>query len=929
MVTDLANLHARALSPTLFAHRVPLGVLSDVGYGLREMPATTAGGGYEAMMYNDLDAFDAYLIAPLRADPNTLNKTALQALKAAITGTYGALNMSELPTVYAEGSSLILQNTVLQCKRIGGVDGRYDIRPDITAIKAAMDPATRLFAHLGACGVAGFDCHEINFLVQYAQQHKVGKSQGAIVAVNAAVYPLAGSRKYIPLNGVVGADFQVKSYYAPQLDIFAPGFVTQDLAHIAEVVTAFGTTIGYVLFGENTNALRSPGATGCEVDNKATVCVGCEPATSYPDTVIVGLQRYLTKVLGFNDGDLVTRWIRPPADSIAALDLTVQIFCPGSPQGLDAWNEFVRFKTLALRQHEYAKAKETNVAARVSSMSFGFGMEDSWLGSDYGSVGDWLNDEASYLASGRWPMQDVTAFAKLSGEPPLFAISCPPGTIGIPGGQGAIPPILQVHRTLSENNARWWLRDVFCSGGGHLCYRRGIGFSFEFHAPSAATISDLLADVRALQPASLEQNGPYQKIALHVENTEFFHTDDYDITRKNPAGRTADFLTKALRARHVTYALCSELSRVMGREFSLAHLKREILVSLYPSSAKELSGTLADTYPTSGIGAAVIVVEQGTPEGNVASNHVLAASVGTLHQVSDSNGALSKCFVFKTRPGSSCEGDFFFNRLADSLNRVVIPYLVANQGAAISSMPFVDKPVVVTTTYPSIFSNFVTDGVNFIAIVSNMGPATAAVDVTIDARVATGLDVTYPTRSLSLDPGESDFAVLEATTSGITVATCLTDATTRLGVLNGLGYNVADGTSLITKATALNGGGQPARALAAYLAAVRMVYVKTSYSIPTLTVNARRIGLLGTSAGAKDVSAAVQVFFQRNQFEIAAQGLTTGSGDFSASIGFPAQKYWSLADNDFITPPLGARAALEIHVVDRATADGTKVVRSI
>ena len=931
-MTTLVDLRARGLFPTLFLHRVPGGVLHDIGYALWEMPANS-GGGYTAMLKEDLDQYDAFLQPIFRTLPNTANKLTLTELRDALYGPFGALDMTKLPTTYAEGTSLILQNCVLQVRRIGGVDSIYDSRPVVADIRASMDPNTRLWIHCGMAENILFPQHEINALVHYSHQVKQGRPNPGQVVVNQAAYPVIGTRKYIHIGSTISAQATQLVFYRPPLDPTIPEIVQLDLQQVTEMVTAFGPEATFVLFGETYGSVLPPGDGGlCNRELLASVCAACEPVSSYRDADIEGFQAYLVQVLGLDRTKLRARW-GGAADSagireIDDVNAVAQVYCPDLPAALRDWRDYVSLKLRSLRRHEYAAAKAAVPTVRATTMVFGVGIEQSWLESDFGSVGDWVNSEDTYLAQGRWPMQTVCAFAKLSGEPPAFAISSPPAKGEVPPGQDLVPPILRVIRTLNANNTRWWLRDILCAGAGHIGYRRGPVGSLEFHAPTANAVSNLFADVRSMQPTMLENHGPHQRIALHVEDPELIHTTDYDPRLRPSGARVADFLEQKLKAEHATYALFSDASRVLGRSFALAHLKRSIVVSLYPSSPVRVGALLREHFTAAkATGCAVIVYDPLVAEADTADidpSHLLAVPVGRLHRC---GGSDSRLFVLHTRPGATCEGDAFYALVADSLQRVVIPYLIANHTTA-TGMPFVLSPLEVTTVAPRVFTNFVSDGLNFTVAVSNMGEEADGpvdVDVTVKASVAAALDVTYPTHNLTLDPGETEFVQLQAVPSGIDIAAAIADGVTRLGALAGDGFDTTHGEKLLDQAEARRVAGDNGRALGAYLAAIRALYVKTSFNDPTLTVTVARAKLLGEGAGSLAVDGAeVQAFFPRNVFELAAHGVTDASGVVSMVIGWPMEKHWSLLHNRPVAAPL-ARSPLDLQVVDPATGDGTRI----
>jgi hypothetical protein len=931
-VTDLATLRDKTLSPAIFAHRVPGGVLHDIGWACWEMPPGSRSG-YTNFLRQDLAYYDTFLKPALRVTTAVQNALMLGLLRDALFGTYGTLDLAELPTVYANGTSIFFQSTVVGQQRIAGVDSFYDFRPDVQAIIANKLPQTKLYLQLGAANHISTPSHEINFAIQHGMTIRPGEpnpGRTVVDTTNPAWSGLNLDRLWIDINLVSGVDIASRPFYRPIVDVAKAAVVNLDHAYIQTMVTEFGTQAVYVVMGENFPYIDRF-STGfdfakCDSDEVVGACAVCSPIAVYSPDTTAGFRSYLTGVLGLNDETIAERWKPKKPVTITTIDTENENLCDYSPYAVSDYRAFLRYRYREIGRGEYRAAKAAGYQAQVSIMAFGTAVEQSWLYSDVGAVGDWVNEDNVYLANRRWPMMLVSNAAALSGEPPMFPLSSPPAVFGTPPGQDLIPPILRTFRIIDRNHVRWWLRDILRAGTGHIGYRKAPGFSLAYYAQNEIDIHQAFNDVRDLQQEGLEAHAAWQKIAVHCDRLE----EVYGSNQKGPGPVVAKVLAHRLRDTQVPYALFGD-SEVMQLGFARVQLAKSITVSLFPHDQTGTANLLNGIYPSGTRGGAVIVLPMtGGDIGPVLPETNVVTPVGIIvRAVHDDVVNPPNVWKFLVRPKMNCEMDKYAQRVADALERVVVPFIASQ--VEDPADPIVWRPLVITGQSEAaeaagdIVANWVTDGICFTCFVSNMGLSSETIAIDIDPRVGTALGVTYPTVPVTLGSYDTEFVTIVPTTTGITPATAIADASARLTALSGLGYDVAAGEDLLAKATALDGLGKTTRAIACYIAAVKMIYLKITFA-PALTVSARRIRLLGEPAGEVPVVGAyAQYFLLLANRESGPIYTTNASGDAVMSVGRARRLYWSNVLNKLVTltdPAIASK--VEVQVTDPATGQAAK-----
>ena len=266
--------------------------------------------------------------------------------------------------------------------------------------------------------------------------------------------------------------------------------------------------------------------------------------------------------------------------------------------------------------------------------------------------------------------------------------------------------------------------------------------------------------------------------------------------------------------------------------------------------------------------------------------------------------------------------DTFLQGVAEVLQGQFIP-VAETYIAPLGTIPFSLLPFTVLSLNSNnepadndIAINYTTDGLNFTVHICNLSSVPVTVVVGMNAAVGTALGVTYTPFTAVVPAYRTTIAVMDAQFTGIDVAAALSDATTKLAAV-GAGFDVTAGQTLITQATALLAT-HPARALAAYVAAARMLYLKVEWSSPNLTVTVRRITLPTEGAGPENVSGArVQVTFPLNgREEQVVEGTTLGSGVATIAVGSAAVERWDVATHDMVAPGATTNDQVEVHVTD-------------
>lgn len=920
-MTTLATLRANALSPALYSDRVPDGVLRDVGLSAWEMPAGHGRGYMNYLRALDGAVLDAFLLEPVRSNPAFVNRAHLEEFRANIDA-HGTLLIPELSTIYGRGTSLCLQNCVFSPSRTAlGVNSFHDFAPGVDAVLDEWS-GKRLYLNVGMANGAEFLTGELRFNLAHPLECRPAVNLRRLY-VDAAAFSVAASH-YIHETSQFCSDMVPRPHLHPVFDPTHPDVVALCLDSITDLATSLGAAVRYVVHGESSMVIPLLGSdqTKCGAELPLTTdCQNCEPVTPYSAAVVAGFRVYLEAVLGLSIGQVNERWNTDYAD-FTEIDPATIAFCPGNPEGLKEWRRYLTFLILELGIVELSAAKTAAPTAECGVLRFAArGAELSWLAGDFAALGDWQNHTYdSYRAAAEFDLEVTADAARLSGVPPAFPISSAVHDLVDPVEPQDNPKVFRAWWRYRDDGLDSFFRDLLTAGCAHHSYLRAPGNAIVEHAESLEAVMSAIEDVAAQHPTHLAMCGAWQRVAIHVEDLEQLKHP------KQPGGgpRVAWHLRRLLRGQHVPVALFSE-PRVRTRTLARWWLSRSLVVVPYHTQLEEIQEDYADLFPAGAPGAALFVAKSLTgavPEW-VDQTPLVETPVGPLHRCVDGLGDQTNCFYLAAR-APACSLDATWSIIAGTIDSTVRP-LIESYIAASGGAPFTAAPVTITGPSP-VVANHVTDGLNFLVAVSNMATAgTATVTVGVAPAVAAALGVTYPQQVVSLAAGQGARVLLEAVPVGIDVAAAIADANSKLDTLEGLGaYDTAAGRDCLTRASALLPA-HPGRALAAYTAAVRMVYLQTAVDPGLVTVSARRIGIVGEAATAPVAGCRVQLLFPLNgREEQEDEGVTDGSGVAGVAVSAPASPRWDFATGTWGAPPAGAGDLVEVHVTDPVWGSSTR-----
>lgn len=913
----LVNMRDRALSPALYADVVPEGVLKRIGFAAWEQPPTATGGGYMHFLHQlehqagHMDEYNLYLSSLIRAIPGFATKARMEALFAALLSPpYGTMDMAGLATggVYDAGSSLTLQNTVfapVQTSQIA-VPTNYDYKPEIDAILAVWNKSLTL--HIGFANAPEFLTGSLFFNNDNALQCRAAEN-GWRNFVDFTTYNIAVTDHVNPTY-LFGADAQTAIWPHATFDLSKPAVYDLCLDHIADLVTEYGTGVRYTIHGESSVGVQvgiGEGGTG-------------EITTNFSADAVDGFRNYMENYLGLTIGQANARWGTAYLN-YAAVDPSTALFGGLDEQYAD-YLAYQSFVTSQIADAELRHALATNPDIEASCFRFGpAGMEKSWLQSRYGSVGDWLGQPVDeYLRLRDFGMSGTARAARLSGVPCAFPITAPAYIIDqTPAGQDAVPPILRAYRTYGDAEMGLLISDLMTAGEIGIAYLKAPMASFGANPQSVDAVKRVIQTIRTGHSAFYARSGPLNKLVVHSDTMELANT-----TTGTGGGRVSYWLGKVMH--NYQPAIFSD-SRVKTRTLARSAMSRALTIVTFPTTLVATKDDYVALYPQNSTGAAIILAYSTGGLPAYVNPAVIGSSwYGNLYRVFD-GATPTNVFYFEVKLVGQCNRDTFMLGLAETLDNSFIP-LVIPFIAASGTIPFALAPFDVATLSPKDISvNYTTDGINFTVHISNLSDQPIDVAAGVQSGVATALGVTYVPFSSTVPPKLTTIATLEADFAGIsTLAASLTDATTKLGAV-GAGFDVTKGQELIAQATTLLPT-HPSRALAAYIAAARMVYIKTDWAAPNLTVTARRITLPTEGAGPENVSGArVQVLFPLNaREEQAVEGTTNGSGVATIVVGAPVIEVWDVATHDMVAPAATANDHVEVHVTDSRGMSTRKVV---
>lgn len=937
-MTTLSTLRANALSPALYADRVPDGVLKDVGLAAWEMPDGHLAGYMNYLGKLDGDALDALLLEPVQSNPAFCNRAHLEEFKTNIEA-HGTLLIPDLATIYGRGTSLCLQNTVFSPQRSsGGVDSYHDFEPAVTAVLDEW-AGKRLYINVGMANGSEFLTGELRYNLQYPLQCRDGENSRRPF-VDFTAFSVS-TTDYIHETSQGLSDMVFRPHLHGVFDPTHPTAVGQCLDSLTALATALGDSVRYVVHGESGTTIGKLGVdvSACGADTPLTdECQNCEPATPYSAEAVAGFRAYLEDVRGFTIDDVNARWDADLAN-FGEIDPATVPFCPGNPAGLEDWRDYQTFLMLQLGVTELATTKAAAPDAQCGVLRFAArGAELSWLSGDFPVLGDWQNHTyESYREAAEFDLDVTCAAARLSGVPPAFPICSAVHNVVTPSDPPENPPVFRAWWRYDQDKAPWFFRDLWTAGVAHQSYLRAPGNTIVQHAPSLEAVMGSIEDIVALHPTHLAMSGAWQRVAIHVEDLEQLkHPLQLD-----GGARTAWYLNSLLRQDHVPAALFSE-ARVRTRTLARWWLGRSMVVVPFHSDMEALYSDYVDLFPDEAPGAAIFVARAltGSVPDWVEPTPILNTTAGPLYRVNDGLGDPVNCFYLSARTRCAERSatrvdappdamDTIWDLVADALHDTVMPAVRDYIGDS-GGTPYQDNPLTVEASLP-VVAKQVTDGLNFAVAVSNMATTgTATVTLGVQSAVADALGVTYTPQEVALGPSESAYVLLEAEPTAIDIAAAIADADAKLDVLEGMGaYDTAAGRELLTQASALLAA-HPGRALAAYVAATRMLYLLTSYAAPDLTVTARRIGIVGEADTVAVEGARVQLLFILNgREEQETEGTTNGSGVAVVAVGAPASERWDFTTQSWGAAPAGSGDLVEVSVTDPAWGSSSRRTVSV
>jgi len=926
--TILSRLRDAALSPALYADRVPRGVLYDVGLALWEMPPSAQGGGYmHALRVLDFAEYNRFLRPPLREAPTVATRTRLAELADLLFHSPVALlHPADFPTIYNSGSSLAVQNLVLAPLRTadgGFTTYRYDA--EVTEI-IALAGSRSLYANVGQANNSLFFTGEFSFNNRYPLVCRPADNVYRI-AVEADEFGLAPD-DYVHATDMVGVDMVTRLWPHTVYDPSHPDVVDLTLRSIGELVGTFGARLKYLLGGEAGLIQHVPDPF---VDRRlcgqvpfTVLCTQCEPTTSYADRQIVGFRRWLQNVLHLSLAELNEEW-GTHLESYAEIDPRTVQRCPQFPAAVERYAEFLGWLLAELGVHAYRHAKQIAPDAECSVLRFhAHGMEESWLASDFGSAGDWHGEsDKLYLKEPVSHLQWAAAAARLSGVPAAFPISAPPPIpLDSPPNQEQYPPLFRSYRTYDRDVVHWFFRDLLTVGATHIGYLRCPGLSFVADPASVAAVTGGIAEIVATHDEAFAACGPWQRCAIHVEHLRYLLSP----ASRDRGARLAYWFGVRLHARHVPFALF-ESPRVRRRGPARWWLDHSFVLVPWPADIDAVRADYVASLPEGAEGAALLIADDGgAPPPWVDPAPLATISHGVLYRVRDQDARPTNCFLFAARliPANT-PLEPWLEGLATALDATIRPIVEAHIGAP-AHRPFVPAPVVVTTTPGArIATNLISDGIGFTVAASNLGDGDATVTLSVDPRIGAAMGVDHPPQTFLLRPRETRFAVLAAAVPDVDVAAAVDVAEPRVADLGAEGFAVGHAAETIALARRLLAVGAHGRALAAIVAVHRMLLLRARHDAPhnAVEVFVRRIGLEGEPAALPVAGARVQILFPLNgREEQEEEAVTDATGRAVLAIGTPRTPRWSFAHNDAEPPPESARWLVEVHVTDPDTGAG-------
>lgn len=932
----IADLRDRGLFPALFSDRVADGVLHDVGLAAWEMPATATGGGYthyaRPQYHEDHEAF----MAPaFRSNPAMVTRSSMASLHQALhVSEHGTMRLEDLPTVYGKGTSLALQNCVLAPDRsVGGVDSFYDYEADVQAILAQWAGGRRLYLHCGVANNEQFPTGSPRFNAHYGLRCRPASNLlfGAVSPSHLGI----GADTYVHQASLICADAVVRPWVRTVMDPTNPGVVALAHAQIAQLVSQFGTAASYVVHGESSMIAFLPPLPGapdrgpCEKEPLPESCSHCEPAAAYSTALNAAFRAYLEHELGITTvAELNERWESDLSSLDDVAPTTPGFFCPGLPNGLRDYLGFLRWLLSEAAIQEYHAAKGANPMIKASAMRFGpAGLEQSWLAGDFGSVGDWSAETwSTYVTDRRHVLETITTAARLSGVPMCWPITAPPFIPNAPDpNQYSAPVILLPIRTYQQAQARSFFRDVMTSGAAHIGYLKAPVVSFGQDPDSVAAILGVVEDIVSRHEEQFAFCGAWQRVVLHCERFDGFDHPPLD----DGCGRVTSHLLRRFRTRRVPVALCSD-DRVRVRPLSRWWLGRSIVIVPFHSRADEIRADYETLFPAGAPGAALFVHDAaGSPPAWVDDAVELGTPVGALHRAA--SGA--NVWYLACREAGPCTVDELWGAIAATIDAWVRPHML--QDVATEPVPHVADPIEVTLDAgvhaTDVVATTVTDGLNFTVGLTNLSAAEQKLFLHVRPEIAQGLGVQYSVHEVSLPPGETEFVTLLAEGHGVDVEQAIDGGQANLSTVDP-SYDTAAADAALTRAEALRGAGHEARALAGYLAAVRMPILRTTVLTSPLRVrvDVLRLGLFGELEPTTPIEGAQVLFvWPLNGREEGASGTTDGTGSVTLEVGAPAQERWDYAAGEFVAPAQDAAAVVEVQVTDPATGASSRATVSL
>ena len=900
----LGQLDGKALTPGWMDNYVD-GVLHDIGWATHVMPdsypsgtgtARTDGGGYLNALRR-LRADSAFYTAHVSNFASTLIMSAPELTAWAnhyFDTHFGELDLNDFNGIYQAGSSFCFQGMVFAPVRTGPGTFSHWQYPELAHMAAAAGNL-QLYGNIGFANNQYFYHGEWEFNVRHGQQRK---TPDAIWQPMGLLLP-AGVSANTFIEKLAYNDGIPKPYYHALLDVRHPTVLAEGLRSIRSAID-IAPDMKFFVGGEYFLARYAGGSL---------------PATGYSQHSIEGFRVFLQRRYP-TDAALNAAW---KTTGLTRSGITpAQIKADSSPTPAIDFRAYLDEQRTELDILQYSTAKDHKRTGTYGLLKHGFRhIEEGWLHSDFPCSWSWYEHEPDYFAPMGHHLYREAALMRSAGRPGSFGITSPATNLtGVPVAIKFASPEPWLQRSHSADHTRLLVHDILSSGNFHLGYYKAPGHYATYGTTGADELASVLQHLKSIQTTRLRFTTPYHRVHVHLDAHRLDHTAD--------DAETVAVLQR-LESQQAPYSLFSKSRALDERLFARSLIRRGTLVSPFHRDVTADQGALFARY------RAIANQSAPRPKVGVFVDLTTAITLSNQNQLLGLTHVVSLGSTWVYRDAASQFYFYVFNDVSPAAIHAATDHLLGLNAT---------EPAVAVQTVPAqapgsrVHVNFVSDGLNFFAALSNrdLTQTTTVQSLQVSGAIAArfGTSVTAWVPDVAgpyvLAPRQTIYVYLGAQVAG---SYTTNDLGIELGVMNTRinqrgteGFDVTHAQRLHQYASQLHAlTGHNERVLAALVRLRRMLVLKVDRNGQQFGVTARRLD------GTPVVGAPIQLLHLGNGHQEADAG-HTGTGTVYVKFEAPAEQRWDFATRTWITPPLvPATDPIEVHVGDPATGAHAFVVR--